>query len=93
MADEYDILLVNGKSVAIIEIKYKAHERNIPEVIRKAQTFRANFSDYANHQVYLGLASMSFYPELEQACVNHGIAVVKQVGDTVVVNDAYLKVY
>jgi len=91
--DEYDIVFINGKSVAIIEVKYKAHERNIPQVIKKAETFRVNYPDYANHQIYLGLASMSFYPELEQACVEQGIAVVKQVGDAVVFNDAHLKVF
>ncbi|MCL2727717.1 MAG: hypothetical protein FWD56_04970 [Bacteroidales bacterium] len=91
--DEYDIVFINGKSVAIIEIKYKAHERNIPQVIKKAETFRANFPNYASHQIYLGLASMSFYPKLEKECMNQGIAVVKQVGDTVVINDSNLKVF
>jgi len=91
--DEYDILLINGKSVGIIEVKYKAHVNDIPHIIKKAETFRFNFPDYANHQIYLGLASMSFYPDLEQSCIQQGIAIVKQVGDTVVMNDAYLKVY
>jgi hypothetical protein len=36
---------------------------------------------------------MSFYPELEQKCINEGIAVIKQVGDTVVINDTNLKAY
>jgi len=91
--DEYDIVFINGKSVAIIEVKYKAHENNIPKIIRKAETFRVNYPDYVKHQIYLGLASFVFYPELEQACVEQGIAVVKQVGDTVVINDARLKVF
>ena len=91
--DEYDILLINGKSVGIIEVKYKAHENNIPKIIKKAETFRANFPNYANHQIYLGLASMAFYPDLERTCIEQGIAVVKQVGDTVVIYDEHLKVY
>jgi len=91
--DEYDILLINGKSVGIIEVKYKAHENNIPKIIKKAESFRANFPNYANHQIYLGLASMAFYPDLERTCIEQGIAVVKQVGDTVVIYDEHLKVY
>jgi hypothetical protein len=39
------------------------------------------------------LASLSFYEELEQECIEHGIAVIKQVGDTVVINDSHLKVF
>ena len=91
--DEYDILLINGKSVAIIEVKYKAHENDISKVLNKVKTFRVNFPDYANHKVYLGLASMSFYPKLEDECIKEGIAVVKQVGDSVVIYDSHLKVF
>ena len=91
--DEYDILLINGKSIGIIEVKFKAHESDIPSVLRKAETFRVNFPEYKNHKIYLGLATMAFYPELEQECINEGIAVIKQVGDTVVINDKHLKVF
>ena len=72
--DEYDILLINGKSVGIVEVKFKAHEKDIPKILRKAQTYRVNFPEYQNHQIYLGLATMSFYPELERECNGQGIA-------------------
>ena len=91
--DEYDILLINGKAIGIIEVKFRAHENNIPKVLRKAETFRINFPQYQYHRIYLGLATLSFYPELEQACISQGIAVIKQVGDTVVINDAHLKTF
>ena len=91
--DEYDILLFNSKSIGIIEIKFKAHLNDVPKILRKAETFKVNFPEYQNHQIYLGLATMVFYEELEQECINQGIAVIKQVGDTVVINDAHLKVF
>ena len=91
--DEYDILLINGKSIGIVEVKYKAHENDVPKVLNKARTFRVNFPDYANHRVYLGLATLAFYPQLEQRCMDEGIAIIKQVGDTVVINDEHLKVF
>jgi len=91
--DEYDILLINGKSVGIVEVKSKAHENDVPKVLKKAKTFRVNFPEYANHQAYLGLATLVFYPELEQLCIDEGIAVIKLVGDTVVINDEHLKVF
>ena len=89
--DEYDILLINGKSIGIVEVKFKAHENDVPQILRKAETFRINFPEYKDHQIYLGLATMAFYPELEQRCITEGIAVIKQVGDTVVINDEHLK--
>jgi len=91
--DEYDIVLYNHASMALIEVKYKAHLNDIPTVLKKAETFRVLFPNYKDFKIYLGLASMSFYPELEQECINEGIAVIKQVGDTVVINDKHLKVF
>ena len=91
--DEYDILLINGQSIGIVEIKYKAHENDIPKILKKAETFRENFADYKNKKVYLGLATMAFYPDLEDECIKNGIAIVKQVGDTVVIYDEHLKKY
>ena len=91
--DEYDIVLINGQSIGIVEVKYKADIDVIPQVLKKANTFRLNFSDYANHKIYLALASLSFNKELENVCKENGIAIVKQVGDTVVIYDEHLKVY
>ena len=91
--DEYDIVLLNHASAALIEVKYKAHANDIPAVLKKAETFRILFPQYKDFKIYLGLASMSFYPELEQECIKEGIAVIKQVGDAVVINDKHLKVF
>lgn len=91
--DEYDIVLINCKSVGIIEVKYKAHKNDIAELLRKSETFRANFTDYEKSQIYLGLASLAFYPELEQECHSNGIAIIKQVGETVVIDDSCLMAY
>ena len=91
--DEYDILLMNGKSVGIVEVKYKAHENDVLKALKKANTFRVNFPEYKNHRVYIGLASMAFYPELEEKCKTNGVAIVKQAGDTVVIYDEHLKAF
>jgi len=93
LEDEYDMVLYNDHTVAIIEVKYKAHVNDISTVLKKAETFRILFPNYKDFKIYLGLASMSFYSELEQECINEGIAVIKQVGDTVVINDENLKVF
>ena len=91
--DEYDIVLVNGKSVAIVEVKFKAHENDLTKIVTKAKTFRTNYPKYENHKIYLGLASMAFYPKLEDECIKEGIAIVKQMGDSVVINDEHLKAF
>jgi hypothetical protein len=93
LEDEYDIVMYNNHYVAIVEVKYKAHKDDIPTVIKKAETFRILCSSYKDFKIYLGLASMAFYPELEQACIAQGIAIIKQIGDKVVIHDGHLKVY
>jgi hypothetical protein len=93
LEDEYDIVMYNDYSVAIVEAKFKAHKNDIPSVLKKAETFRILCPDYKDFKIYLGLASLSFYDELEQECIRHGIAIIKQVGDTVVINDKHLKVF
>jgi hypothetical protein len=90
---EYDIVMYNCSSIAIVEVKYKAHQNDIPSIIKQAETFRYVCPEYKDFKFYLGLASMSFYPELEQECINQGIAIIKQVGDNVVINDSGLKVF
>ena len=91
--DEYDIVLINGKYVGIIEVKYKGRLDDIPDVIKKAHSFRANYPKYQNHRIYLALATMIFNQRLEDGCKKEGIAIIKQVGDTVVINDEHLKVF
>ena len=91
--DEYDIVLINGKSVGIIEVKFKAREDVVSHVLRKAETFRVNHPKFKNHKVYLGLAALSFYENVEEECRREGIAVIKQVGDKVVIIDEELKVF
>ena len=86
LQDEYDIALYNHTSVAIIEVKYRAHKNDIPKILKKPETFRKVFPDYKDFKIYLGFASMSFYPAIEQECIEQGIAVIKQVGETVVIN-------
>ena len=91
--DEYDIVMLNCSSVAIVETKFRAHENDLPKIVKKAETFKINFPEFSNHRIYLGLASMSFYKELENKCIEAGVAIIKQVGETVVINDKHLKVF
>jgi hypothetical protein len=36
---------------------------------------------------------MSFYKVVEQKCIAEGIAVIKQAGDNVIINDSHLEVF
>ena len=67
LEDEYDIVLYNGDSIGLIECKYKAHENDLRRMIdKKTVNFRILFPDFEDYKIHLGLASFSFYPELEE---------------------------
>jgi len=85
-------VLFNGKSIAIIEVKFRARDKNIAKLINKAKTFKENFPKFQNHRVYLGLAALTFDKGIEDDCKENGIAIVKQVGENVVIHDEHLKV-
>ena len=91
--DEYDIVLLNGQSVCVVEVKYKADSADFAKLLRKPVTFRENYPKYKNHKVYVALAGMSFSPITEKACQDNGIAIMKQVGDTIAVYDKNLKAF
>ena len=93
LKDQYDLVLYNCNSVVIIEIKYKAKKDDVKQALKKAQTFKQLFPEYANFALYLGLAGLNVEVAAEKEAINQGIAVIKQVGDAIVINDAHLKVF
>jgi len=54
---------------------------------------RGKKSQNQNHRIFLGLASMSFYEKLEDECKKAGVAIVKQVGENIVIADEHLKAF
>jgi hypothetical protein len=90
---EHDILLVNGKSVAIVEVKYKARKEDIQKMLDRLPDFRTLYPQYNDHRIYLGLAAMSFDDGVEDKSAMAGIAIVKQVGDTIIISDENLKIF
>jgi hypothetical protein len=46
LKDEYDLVLYNGVSVVIIEIKYKVKKEDIEQVLAKAETFKTLLPQY-----------------------------------------------
>ena len=90
---EYDLVLYNCTSVVIIEIKYKVREKDVEQLLKKAPVFKQLYPHYAHYDLYLGMAGFHFEANTEANSIEHGIAVIKQVGDTMVINDAHLEVF
>ena len=50
--EEYDIFLTNGESIAIIEVKHKAHLEDIDKLDRKFNNFKKEIKDELLKQGY-----------------------------------------
>jgi len=91
--EEYDLFLTNGDSIAIIEVKYKAHLRDVDKLKRKFNHFKRLFPIYQDYKLYGAMASFYFNEEVRQALLNEGFFVLERSGHVIhSENGDYLKV-
>jgi predicted RNase H-like nuclease (RuvC/YqgF family) len=91
---EFDVVLYNGDTIGIVECKYTAHENDIHKLTdKKVVDFKALFPEYSNYKFLLGIASFSFNEVVEALAKSKGVAVIKQVGEVIIIDDIDLKIY
>jgi len=91
--EEYDIFLTNGESIAIIEVKYKAHLADIKKLDRKFENFKKLFPIYKDYKLYGAMASFYFNQETKDELLKQGYFIVERCGDLIKTeNSEYLKV-
>ena len=82
--DEYDILLVNGKDVAIIETKYKAHSSDVDKLIHtKYENFKKLYPEYKDYKHHLGLASFNINDDVKNIAMSNNVMLLQRKGDLV----------
>ena len=86
--EEYDIFLTNGEAIAVIEVKYKAHEEDLRRLIeKKAVNFKKLFPVYRGYNHHLGLATFHIYDELKDQALSAGVTVLQRRGDVITVSN------
>jgi SMC interacting uncharacterized protein involved in chromosome segregation len=82
---QYDVVLENGNTVALIEAKYKVRKEDITDLFAKevADKFRKLFPLYVNHKIILGVGGMSFDDDALDEASKSGVGIIKVVGDKV----------
>ncbi len=82
--DEYDILLVNGNDIAIIETKYKAHLNDIERLItRKYSNFKKLYPEYKDYNHHLGLASFNINEDVKEKALQNNVILLQRKGDII----------
>ena len=78
---EFDIVLVNGSSVAVIEVKYKVHPSDIEKATKNLKRYRDFFPEHKSYDLYGGIAGFSVPPDAVKAAKEQGLFVLKRVGE------------
>lgn len=87
---EFDIVLTNGKSVALIEVKYKAHLNDLDQAQAKIDSYRKWRPEHKDFSIFAGLASFSVPPEVVEQAHERGIFVLQRTGDVLEIDAAQI---
>jgi hypothetical protein len=91
--DEYDLVLHNGSSVVLIEMKYKANFNDVGKMFSKLQSYRANYPMYNHYKIYLCLASFRFPANVRAHAAENGIVLIQQRGEKIEVISKNIKTW
>ena len=83
MRGAYDIVLINGKEVAIVEVKYKVYLDDIDKLDKKLKSFPLLFTDYKDYKIRGAVASLSMSKNAEEKILQKGYFALKQQGNHV----------
>jgi hypothetical protein len=91
---EFDIVLENGNSVAIIEVKNRIRVNFVKKLAEvRIKEFRKYFPEYKGYDAYLGIAGFSFGEDVLEEARKYGVGIIRQVGDGIEVDATGLKAY
>ena len=91
---EYDVVMYNGNTIALIEVKYKVRKNHIENLkTKQVSVFKELFTQYAKFDFYLGIAGLSFEDNTEKEALEQGIGILRPKGESVEIIDDNLKVY
>jgi len=81
--DEFDILLVNKESVALIEVKYKVHPAILEDIPEKIEHLKL-LPQYKGYKIYAGIAGFYIPDEVIKEATKRGYFVLQRKGDVIV---------
>jgi hypothetical protein len=83
---EFDLVLVNGNSVALIEVKSRARLTSLDQLEKQLMRYRVAFPEHASYKLYGGIAGLSVPEETIEEAHKRGVFVLKQVGNVFAVD-------
>ena len=92
---EYDVILENGDTMALIETKYKVRKEDVSKFVENEteDKFRKLFPNYNNYRLLLGIGGMSFDDDAITEAKENGVGIIKVIGDKVEYHTERIKIY
>ena len=90
---ECDLAAINGKSLALIEVKYNVHEDAIAQVESHLRRFRKFFPYYASHKIYGGIAGFHISKDVAALAHKKGLFVLKRKGEAFTASTVDMKAF
>ena len=91
---EFDIVLINDDTLALIETKYKVRDKDVTKLIDTTKNnFRTLFPQYSGYKIVLGVGGMAFEQRAIDEANANGVGLIKIIGDKVEFQTEGIKVY
>ncbi len=90
---QFDVMLINGNSVAIVEVKYRAQLKNLKQLDNQMIEFRKRMPAYDKYKLYGGIAGFSVPDDVVQSAHDKGYFVLKRTGDAFAVDTQGMKAF
>jgi hypothetical protein len=75
--------MTNGNAIAIVEVKYKAHENDLDKLDRKMRHFKQLFPIYQDYKQYGAIAAFHINDDAKEEALKRGYFVLQRSGDLV----------
>ena len=90
---EFDLVLVNGNSVVVVEVKYKLHPAHIDRLTQQIATFKRLSPEFSTYAVYGALAGFSAPQAVIHAAAAKGYMVLQRKGELLLSHTEGLRAY
>jgi hypothetical protein len=90
---EYDIVLVNGATAAIVEVKYKVHPSALDQLEAQLHKYKEHFPEHKDFALYGGIAGMSIPDEVVVQAKARGMFVLKCKGELLETDSSAMRAF
>jgi hypothetical protein len=90
---EFDMLMNNGNSAAVLEVKYKVHSTDLDHLEKNIKRYREVFPQHKHFKLYGGIAGFSISPAVTKAAKERGLFVLKRKGEVFTADTVDMRVF